>query len=117
MLHNQPIKKDTPKKGSKRAPEDHEEIPRRPEDPKASRRQGLRDKAVGDKPKTSLWETRPPGNKPLGDKAPGRQASGRQGLWETMPVGDKPAVDKPPGASSPPALIYLAAQAEQVGVS
>ena len=49
-----------------------------------SGRQGLRDKAVGDKPKTSLWETRPPGDKPLGDRAsgkpPGDKASGRHGL-------------------------------------
>ena len=49
-----------------------------------------------------LWETRPPRqgcggqaqDKPLGDEASGRQASGRQGLWETSlretsPLGDK----------------------------
>ena len=59
-----------------------------------------------------LWEKRPPGDKPLGDKG-----SGKQGLWEPSLRETRALGDKPPGASSPPALNYLTARAEQVGVS
>ena len=76
-----------------------------------------------------LWETRPPrqgcgrqaqdkplGDKPPGDKPLGDKGSGKQGLWEPSLRETRALGDKPPGASSPPALIYLTARAEQVGV-